>query len=150
MIVAAIAWEIAAPSADTAQVQDRVSGFEYNTDATAGQSTSAGVTTQYLGNSGELFPETSQVSGFDNNTDATAGQSVKPGVTTTYFGNSGELFPEEAPQPEIQYNPYNPDSNVLAEVPAQSVIQYFPYVLSAEGAPGSESQQNPRNPDRNR
>jgi hypothetical protein len=40
----------------TATLPESVTGFEYNDEPTAGQAANPGVTTQYAGNSGELFP----------------------------------------------------------------------------------------------
>jgi hypothetical protein len=40
----------------TATLPESVAGFEYGSESTAGQVVSPGVTTQYPGNSGELFP----------------------------------------------------------------------------------------------
>ena len=78
-----------------AESPDRVSGFEYSTEATTGRSVAPGVTTQYFGHSGELFPETDLVSGFEVDDDTTPAQTVGAGVTTQYFGHSGELDPEK-------------------------------------------------------
>lgn len=46
------------PAADTATatLPESVTGFEYNTESTPGRAASPGVTSEYLGNSGELFP----------------------------------------------------------------------------------------------
>ena len=40
----------------TATLPESVTGFEYGNESTSGRSISPGVTAQYLGNSGELFP----------------------------------------------------------------------------------------------
>ena len=40
----------------TPALSESVAGFEYGNESTAGQAASPGVSTQYLGNSGELFP----------------------------------------------------------------------------------------------
>ena len=40
----------------TATLPESVTGFEYDNESTSGRATSPGVTAQYLGNSGELFP----------------------------------------------------------------------------------------------
>jgi len=40
----------------TAALPESVTGFEYGNESTSGQVASSGVTAQYLGNSGELFP----------------------------------------------------------------------------------------------
>ena len=40
----------------TATLPESVTGFEYGNESTSGRATSPGVTAQYLGNSGELFP----------------------------------------------------------------------------------------------
>lgn len=88
----AATWQIVTD--DDVQEPDRVSGFEYSTEATTGRLAGPGVTTQYLGHSGELYPETDLGTGFDLDDDTTVARAVSPGITTPYFGNSGELFPE--------------------------------------------------------
>ena len=40
----------------TATLPESVTGFEYNNESTSGQAASPGVTSQYMGNSDELFP----------------------------------------------------------------------------------------------
>lgn len=55
------------------------------------------MTTTYFGNSGELWPESSEpaaVSGFEYSDEATAYHEFAPPVTVAYFGNSGELWAE--------------------------------------------------------
>ena len=46
------------PAAETATatLPESVTGFEYNTESTPGRAASPGVTSEYFGNSGELFP----------------------------------------------------------------------------------------------
>lgn len=90
--LSAMVWQSVA---DDVPPADLVSGFEQNTEATTGRLAGPGVTTQYFGHSGELYPESDLVSGFDTDNEATAGRTVRPGVTTQYFGNSPELDPEK-------------------------------------------------------
>lgn len=54
-------WIASNVGGEPATVPQNVTGFEYNTEATTGQIASPGVTTQYFGNSGELFPEEAPV-----------------------------------------------------------------------------------------
>ena len=95
-VVAALTWNAIASDGPTVVQPDLVSGFEYTSDATTGQTVSAGVTTQYFGHSGELFPENEAVPGIEDGYDDTPWKIAKPGVTTTYFGYSGELSPENS------------------------------------------------------
>lgn len=89
LIAGAIAWAILQPT-EVEPLPAEVVGFEYNTDATAGQIAEPGVTTSYFGYSGELYPASM---GFEYGQDATPAKIAAPGVTATYFGNSGELVP---------------------------------------------------------
>lgn len=94
-----IAIVVVATRADTtvAPVLESASGFAYENEATAMHVASPGITTEYFGNSGELYPAISVLpaaTGFAYDHEATAMQLASPGVTTEYFGNSGELFAE--------------------------------------------------------
>jgi hypothetical protein len=94
-VVAALTWNAIASDGPSVVQPDLVSGFEYTSDATTGQKVSAGVTTQYFGYSGELFPENDAAAGIDDGNEDTPWKIAEPGITTTYFGYSGELSPEK-------------------------------------------------------
>ena len=103
-VVAALTWNAIASDGSPVTPPDAVSGFEHNSDATTGQTVSAGITTTYFGNSGELFPESDAAPGIDDATDDTPWKIAEPGITTTYFGYSGELSPESQPsQPKSNF-----------------------------------------------
>jgi hypothetical protein len=95
LVAVAFIWIANQPANTVAPVLESRSGFEYDHEVTTGQIVSPGVTTEYFGNSGELYPALSvlpSATGFAYDHEVTTGQIVSPGVTTEYFGNSGELF----------------------------------------------------------
>ena len=92
----AIVWVATRPEATVAPVIESASGFAYDNEATAIQIAGPGITTQYFGNSGELYPAISVLpaaTGFAYDHEATPIHVASPGITTEYFGNSGELYP---------------------------------------------------------
>jgi len=96
LLIGAIAWSVSSPSVSETATVKTVTSTEFDHEMTPGQIVSPGVTTQYFGNSGELYPMPMPASGFELDHEVTAGYHVQqPGVTTQYFGNSGELYPEK-------------------------------------------------------
>ena len=94
LAIGAIAWAISNASVTEATFVDAVEGTEVVAEATSFHVQQPGVTVEYFGNSGVLYPEIMLIGGFDINHDATVGHIQRPGITTPYFGNSGELYPE--------------------------------------------------------
>jgi len=97
LIAGAVAWAIFRPAVTVPPLPAEVIGFEYTQEATTGMAVQPGVTGEYFGYSGELYPAAalaSSVMGFEYDNDATTGMLVQPGVTGEYFGYSGELYPE--------------------------------------------------------
>ena len=98
-VTIAIVWVATRPEATVAPVLESATGFAYENEATAIQIAGPGVTAEYFGNSGELYPAISVLpaaTGFAYDHEVTPIQVASPGITTEYFGNSGELFPETA------------------------------------------------------
>ena len=95
LAIGAIGWAMSNASVTEATFADSVEGTGMAAEATSFHVQRPGVTSEYFGNSGELYPEVMLIGGFDINHDATVGHIQRPGVTTPYFGNSGELYPEE-------------------------------------------------------
>ena len=96
IVVMAVAWALTNASLTDDTFVASVEGTEMIEEATVGHVQSPGVTAQYFGNSGELYPMPMPASGFELDHEVTAGYHVQqPGVTTQYFGNSGELYPGE-------------------------------------------------------
>ena len=120
LIAGAIAWVVFQPAATVPALPAEVVGFEYTQEATAGMLAQPGVTGEYFGYSGELYPETAlqitdpgeaaslirsvdmaidasnwaTVGGFAFDNEATIGHVASPGVTGEYFGYSGEINPD--------------------------------------------------------
>jgi hypothetical protein len=104
LIAGAVAWVILRPAATVLPLPTEVSGFEYSQEATTGQAVQPGVTGEYFGYSGELYPAAvlaPSVMGFEYDSDATTGMLVQPGVTGEYFGYSGELYPAAMLAPSV-------------------------------------------------
>jgi hypothetical protein len=94
IVVMAVAWGLTNANLTDDTFVASVEGVELIEEATVGHVQSPGVTAQYFGNSGELYPV--PVSAFELDHETTAGYHVqRPGVTAQYFGNSGELYPEK-------------------------------------------------------
>ena len=92
--LAVVVWQ--SLSSETASsTADQVSGFEYSTEATSGRVASEGVTTQYFGNTDELWPIKDRIEGFEYHDEATTGKVLTGRVTTNYLGYSPELDPEK-------------------------------------------------------
>jgi len=95
-VTVAIVLVVSRPETTAAPVLESASGFAYDHEATPIQIASPGITTAYLGNSGELYPAISVLpaaTGFAYDHEATPIQIASPGITTAYLGNSGELYP---------------------------------------------------------
>ncbi|MGI9666833.1 MAG: hypothetical protein ACR2N2_07000 [Acidimicrobiia bacterium] len=92
-----IMWAVVRPfETSTAALPAETVGFEYSTEATPLHMPVAGVTGEYYGLSGELFPAITVLpaaSGFDYDHEVTSIHLPIAGVTGHYFGNSGELYP---------------------------------------------------------
>ncbi|MEA2010036.1 MAG: hypothetical protein U9N78_04960, partial [Actinomycetota bacterium] len=56
LIAGAVAWAIFRPAVTVPPLPAEVIGFEYNQEATTGQAVQPGVTGEYFGYSGELYP----------------------------------------------------------------------------------------------
>lgn len=95
LAIGAIAWAMSNASVTEATFVGAVEGTEVGAEATSFHVQKPGVTSEYFGNSGVLYPEVVLIGGFDIAHDATVGHIQKPGITTPYFGNSGELYPGE-------------------------------------------------------
>jgi len=96
IVAMAVAWGLTNVDLTDDTFVASVEGTELNEEATVGHVQQPGVTAQYFGNSGELYPMPMSASGFELDHEVTAGYHVQqPGVTTPYFGNSGELYPEK-------------------------------------------------------
>ena len=96
-VTIAIVWVATRPEATVAPVLESASGFAYDHEVTAIHVARPGVTAEYFGHSGELYPAISVLpaaTGFAYDHEVTPIRSVSPGITTEYFGNSGELFPD--------------------------------------------------------
>jgi hypothetical protein len=96
-VALAFIWVANQPANTAAPVLESVSGFEYGHEVTAARVVSPGITTEYFGNSGELYPALSVLpaaTGFAYDHEVTPIHIAGPGITTEYFGNSGELFAE--------------------------------------------------------
>lgn len=91
IVAVAITWAVTQPGTETATSPAAVSGFEYDHEVTPIHLASEGVTTQYFGYSGALFPEI--VSEYDHET--TPMHLVTGRVTAPFVGESGELDPEK-------------------------------------------------------
>jgi len=93
----AIVWIVTQPVATPTSEVQSISGFEYSHEATPIHLTDAGITTNYMGNSGELFPAITVLpaaQGFAYDHEVTPIRFTDTAITTNYMGNSGELFPE--------------------------------------------------------
>jgi hypothetical protein len=96
VVAMAVAWGLTNADLTDDTFVASVEGTELNEEATVGHVQSPGVTTQYFGNSGELYPISMSASGFELDHEVTAGYHVQqPGITAQYFGNSDTLFPEK-------------------------------------------------------
>jgi hypothetical protein len=95
LAIGAIAWAMSNASVTEATFAGSVEGTEMAAEATSFHVQMPGITSEYFGNSGELYPEIMPIGGFDIHRDATVGHIQRPGITAQYFGNSGELYPEE-------------------------------------------------------
>lgn len=94
LAIAAIGWVLSNADLNEATFVESVEGTELNEEATVGHAQSPGITTQYFGNSGVLYPVLVSPSGFELGHEVSTGFHVQqPGVTTQYFGNSGVLYP---------------------------------------------------------
>lgn len=93
---AGVMWLITGNTDDAAVAAAGTTGYELDHEVTPARTTAPGVTTQYFGHSGELYPAVTVLpaaTGFDTHDDTTVLKIAAPGVTTEYFGNSGELYP---------------------------------------------------------
>ncbi len=98
LIAGAVAWAIFRPAVTVPPLQAEVIGFEYSQEATTGMAVQPGVTGEYFGYSGELYPAAMlapSVMGFEYDHEVTPGHIASPGVTSEYFGYSGELFADD-------------------------------------------------------
>jgi hypothetical protein len=122
LIAGAVAWAIFRPAATVPPLPAEVTGFEYTQEATAGMAVQPGVTGEYFGYSGELYPEVvaaqitdpgeaaslfrsvdaaieashlAELGGFEFGHEVTPGHVASPGVTGQYFGYSGEMFADD-------------------------------------------------------
>ncbi len=96
LAVAAIGWALSNADLTDDTFVASVEGTELNEEATVAYAQSPGVTTQYFGNSGELFPIPVSPSGFELDHEVSTGFHVQQeGVISQYLGNSGELNPEK-------------------------------------------------------
>ena len=97
LVAGGVAWTIFRPAVTVPPLPAEVIGFEYGQEATAGHVAQPGVTGEYFGYSGALYPAATlapSVTGFEYNQGATPGHVASPGITGQYFGNSGELYAE--------------------------------------------------------
>ena len=94
LAIGAIAWAMSNASVTEATFAGSVERIEIAGEATPFHVQQPGVTAEYFGNSGVLYPEVMLIGGFDIDNNATVGHIQRPGITTPYFGNSGELYPE--------------------------------------------------------
>ena len=95
-VTIAIVWVATRPETTVTPVLESASGFAYENEATPIHIASPGITAEYFGNSGELYPAITVLpaaTGFAYDHEATAARVVSPGITTEYFGNSGDLYP---------------------------------------------------------
>jgi hypothetical protein len=122
LIAGAVAWVIFRPAVTVPPLPAEVIGFEYSQEATPGMAVQRGVTGEYFGYSGELYPEVAAVhitdpgeaaslirsvdranaashlamlGGFEFDDEVTRVHIASPGVTGQYFGHSGELFADD-------------------------------------------------------
>ena len=99
LVAGGVAWAIFRPAVTVPPLPAEVIGFEYTEEATTGHVAQSGVTGEYSGYSGDLYPAAilaPSLMGFAYDHDVTPGHITSPGVTGQYFGNSGELFAEPA------------------------------------------------------
>jgi hypothetical protein len=97
LITFTIAWIVTQPVATPTSEVQSISGFEHSHEATPMHLTDAGITTNYAGYSGELYPAITVLQaaeGFAYDHEVTPIRFTDTGITTNYVGYSGELYPE--------------------------------------------------------
>jgi hypothetical protein len=99
LVAGGVAWAIFRPAVTVPPLPAEVIGFEYTAEATTGHVAQSGLTGEYFGYSGELYPAAilaPSLMGFAYDHEVTPGHIASLGVAGQYFGNSGELFAEPA------------------------------------------------------
>ena len=87
LVAGVVAWAIFRPAVTGPPLPAEVIGFEYSQEATAGMAVRPGVTGDYLGNSGELYPDAA--------VGTLAGITLDPtAMWGAEFSSPGELYPE--------------------------------------------------------
>jgi len=121
IVAGVVAWAVFRPAATVPPLPAEVIGFEYSIQATTGHIAEPGVTGEYFGYSGELYPEVAavqitdpgeaaslmrsvdasiaashlaMVGGFELDDEATTGHIASSGIAGEYFGYSGEINPD--------------------------------------------------------
>ena len=138
MVAGGVMWFITSPD-DTATeaLPQSVTGFEYDHEVTPIHLSEPGVTTPYLGYSGELWPAIQVLPaarGFDYDHEVTPFHIAEPGVTTQYFGFSGELWPAIQVLPAARGFDYDHEVTPMHLVEGRVTTEYYGYsgVLSDE------------------
>ena len=86
LVAGVVAWAIFRPAVTVPPLPAEVIGFEYSQEATAGMAVRPGVTGDYLGNSGELYPDAA--------VGTLAGITLDPtAMWGAEFSSPGELYP---------------------------------------------------------
>ena len=117
----------------TSAQPDSVTGFEYGNESTTGQAASPGVTTQYSGNSGELFPYENGTppaqapTGFSGPTpDAVGAQRVDPRAAAAAGLSPGAIDAVVGGTTQVASTPDNlADAQARASVSTQPQVQAF-------------------------
>ena len=128
LVTAGVMWLITGSDEEAAAVPAETTGFELDDDATAGRTISPGVTTEYFGLSGELYPAITvlpSATGFDTHDETTGGHFAAPGVTGSYFGYSGELYPAVEVAPAATGFDTHDDTTTFRMVAPGITTQYF-------------------------
>jgi hypothetical protein len=127
-VTIAVVWVATRPDTTVAPVLESASGFAYETEATPIQLASPGITAEYLGNSGELYPAISVLpaaTGFAYDHEVTALKVASPGITTEYLGNSGELYPAISVLPAAEGFQYDHEVTPIHAASPGITTEYF-------------------------